>query len=397
MAKRKKSSLKNYLFIAGMFCAFLSLVFIYFNSNSSRLSAVLAESKTEKKQTVRDIVYTKQYSDRIITENAKISDERFKNITFFKKDNLLSNAISSWLQSDKVLENGSLEKGTWLWTPIKYITPQYRDSIISGAKKNGINVIYLSIDSYLDIFVMPEGADKDREKMNFDKIIKDFIRVANKNGIRVDAEAGWQNWSEEGHLYKPGAILDYVISFNVENEEKFRGFQYDVEVYLLPQYKTNKEEVLGNFVSLVDQTVSKLDNSDLHLSVVIPEFYDDSTPETKSFRYKGKRKYALDHLLTVLERRSGSKIIIMSYRNESRGDNGAIKISEDEIHVANSYSTKVIIAQETGDVPPPYITFFNTSRSHFNQQVALIEKAFEKESSFGGTAIHYINSFLDLK
>ncbi len=396
MRKKNSNFLKNKLFILpGLTFLVLSFGYLAWNKTPKIQITALSGSRIEQKRKVE--VFPKQYSDRNITSNAKISDSRFKNITFFDKGNLLSNAISSLNSRGQILTDGSLENGTWLWTPIKYLTPDYIEKIVSGAKNNGINVIYLSIDSFLDIFVMPEGEDKEKAKKDFDDNVKRFISEANKVGIRVDAEAGWQNWAEDGHLYKPGAILDYVISFNKKSEYKFRGFQYDVEVYLLPEYKEDKNLVLSNFLNLVNETVTKLNSTDLHFSVVIPDFYDDNTRETNVIKYKGKNKYTLDHLLSILERRRGSKIIVMSYRNTSQGEDGSIKISEDEVYTANNYSTKVVIAQETGDFPPSYITFFNTSKQKYDKEVSILKKAFENEPSFGGIAVHYINSFLELK
>ncbi len=374
----------------------LVILSIWFYSSSKRkdVSQVLVHSAGEKRT---NVVYTKQYNDRVTVDSAKVALDEYKNVSFFERRSLISNVISSIYSRREVLTDGSLENGTWLWTPIKYITPEYRDSIITGAKKNGVNVIYLAIDSYLDIFVMEEGIEKQKELDNFNKTVKDFIATANSNGIKVDAAAGWQNWAEEGHLYKPGAVLDYVIAFNKDNEEKFRGFQYDVEVYLLPQYQKDKEKVLTNFLDLIDKTVTKLNSTDLEFTVVIPEFYDDSTVETPIFKYKGKNRYTLEHLLSVLERRRGSKIIVMSYRNFAKGENGSIEISEDEIFVANNFSTKVIIAQETGDFPPSYITFNRKSKNYFNSQLDLLIDAFENEPSYGGIATHYVNTFLELK
>jgi hypothetical protein len=87
----------------------------------------------------------------------------------------------------------------------------------------------------------------------------------------------------------------------------------------------------------------------------------------------------------------------MSYRNFSEGDNGSIAISKDEISKANKRQSKIIIAQETGDVEPPFITFHNTSRRLYNKQVATIENTFAQNKSYNGTATHYINAFLELK
>jgi hypothetical protein len=396
MKKKLNKILKNKNYILVIILLFIFFI-IYSTFEKTEDASYLQSKHALSKPKRETVVYTKQYSDRVNTDSAKVALEKYSGTSFFERRNLLSNAFSSLLHRRQVLSDVSLENGTWLWTPVKYITPEYRDSIITGAKKNGVNVIYLAIDSYLDIFVMEEGVEKQKELENFNSTVKDFIRTANNSGIKVDAAAGWQNWAEEGHLYKPGAVLDYVIAFNRDNEEKFRGFQYDVEVYLLPQYKNNKEKVLTNFLDLMDKTVTKLNSTDLEFTVVVPEFYDDSTVETPIFKYKGKNRYTIEHLLSVLERRRGSKIIVMSYRNFAQGENGSIEISEDEIFTANNFSTKVVIAQETGDFPPSYITFNRKSKSYFNSQLALLKNAFENEPSYGGIATHYVNTFLELK
>lgn len=87
----------------------------------------------------------------------------------------------------------------------------------------------------------------------------------------------------------------------------------------------------------------------------------------------------------------------MSYRNFSKGDDGSIEISKNEITLADSYKTKIIVAQETGNVLPPYITFHNTTLSYYNKQIATIEKAFALDKSFDGIATHYVNALMELR
>lgn len=363
----------------------------YFLLNKAIKQQTVVVVKTENKKAI----YPVQYSDKHITQNAIVSDDRFRNIAFFNTDNLLANTVSS-VKNTGVVGTTSPEKGTWLWTPVLDITPKYRSSIISGAKKEGIKNIYLSIDSYLDIYVMGDGKEKELRKKEFDQNIVDFINEAHKNGMTVDAECGWRNWAEKGNEYKAFAILQYTINFNKTHKEKFRGFQYDIEPYLLEAYQKDKTKVLKNFVSLINQTVTKLDKSDLELNVTIPEFYDGVDNETPVFSFAGKTGLTIDHLLSILDRRAGSKIIVMSYRNFAKGPNGSIDISVDEINKANLSKTKVIIAQETGDVLPEYITFYNKTKTYYRKQVFVLENAFIKDKSFGGTATHYVNALLEL-
>lgn len=395
----EKNIKKNFAFVL-VFGTLLFVSFMFVKTQNKKQVSTLFPGvvKVAEKTKRNAIVYPRQYSDREITINAKVTDPKYKDLSLVDKNSQVSSVFSSLIKRNNInAEENLLENGTWLWTPTLQITPEYRDSIIQGAVENSINVIYISIDSYLDIFVMPNGKEKDLAREKFDQILRDFISEANKKGIKVDAEAGWQNWAQPGNSYKANVVLDYVINFNKKYKEKFRGFQYDVEVYLLDEYFENREKVLNNFLNLISQTVTILNNTDLYFTVVVPEFYDGTLDETPSFVYRGKKAFAFEHLLSILERRNGSKVIIMSYRNFSKGKDGTIDISKDEVNTANKFGTKVVIAQETGDVPPPYITFHNKTRQDYDEQVRIIEEEFINDESFGGIATHYVNSFLELK
>lgn len=389
---KKKKNLKP-LFFSLMVILIASAVLLYNGIvNNTDVKIIGSDRATNKK---KDVVFVRQYSDLHITENAKVSDPQYKTLTFGKKSSLLGNAISSFKAGYNPQTTGP-ENGSWLWTPILQITPAYRDRIITDSKKNGIKNLYLSIDSYLDIFVMPEGKDKDKLEKQFDTVLSDFVTVANENGITVDAEAGWRNWAELGNSYKAFVTLSYAIEFNKRHENKLRGFQYDIEPYLLDYYKEDGKGVLGNFINLVDESVAKLDGTDLRLAVVIPEFYDGSYVDTPQIFYAGQNLYPIEQLLRVLDKREGSSVIIMAYRNFSDGPNGSIEISKDEVATANKYKTKIILALETGKVDPEYITFFNKSKSYFSKEKNSLEKAFKNNPSYGGIATHYINSLLEL-
>lgn len=386
LRKKQKNNSKIYSTVLSL-VIFILVVFVLVNKENT-LNIAVSNKET---------VYPTLYSNREITENAKKTLSKFKNIAFEKRDvkENLANLISSTPQKKTV--SNEKETGVWLWTPIEYITDKYADEIIKETKDRGIKNIYLSIDSYLDIFVMQESKEKELKRQKFDETVENFIKKAKASGMTVDAEAGWKNWGVKGNTYKAVATLSYVMNFNKNHEYKFRGFQYDVEPYLLDEYKKNKTKVLKEFLDLIKGSVYVLKDSPLEFSVVIPEFYDGSNEETPKFSYSGKKAYTIEHLLRILENKPQSKIIVMSYRNWSDGDNGSIDISKDEILKANQYTSKIVLAQETGDVLPPYITFHNTRFSYYKKQLNLLIKEFDKEKSFGGVATHYANALISLK
>ncbi len=347
------------------------------------------------------------YSDRNITQNARIADPKFQSIVFAEpsKDSDPNSQLASTIRAFRYflkylsLKDGQEELGTWLWTPTLQLTPEYTVKILDEAKNNGVNVIYLSIDSYLDIFAMTDGDLKENMKEKFSLTLDNFIEEANKRGIAVNAEGGWRNWAEPGHEYKAFTIVSYVKEFNREHENRFRGFQYDVEPYLLEEYNSKPNLVLQNFLKLVDKTEEFLEEDELELSVVVPAFYDKRDISTPIVSYNGADSSVLEHLFKILDRKKDSSIIIMSYRNFAQGSDGSIEISSNELKTARDglYSTDVIIAQETGNFLPRYITFYGMGKGHFNTETALLINAFEKNLNFGGLAIHYVNSLSELK
>jgi len=404
--KRRASNIKKIL----LGCVILVFIFVVFNfiNNWSAQTFALANKKPVSHS---DLIDTKisQYSDNHITENAKAINPEFKNIAFAEniptESSFWGNQIATVIKAVKSFtalptkKESTKEYGSWVWTPIMTMSPAYMESILSGAKLDGVNTMYISIDTYLDIFVMPKGSEREKQKKAYSDKLEDFIVRANKKGIAVDAEAGWRNWAEDDNVYKALAVVNYVKNFNTANQNKFRGFQYDIEPYLLDSYEKNKESVLKDFVKLVDQTENFIGADPLHFSVVVPDFYDEKDGMTPKFAYNGQTDYTFTHLLNILDKKQNSSIIIMSYRNFADGKNGTIEISNNEMQTANNgaYNTKIIIAQETGNVPPPYITFNNTSKKYFDGQIDSINSAFKPYYNFGGIAVHYVNAFLALK
>lgn len=291
---------------------------------------------------------------------------------------------------------GAREYGTWVWTSPYAMTAAYMDKVISAAAANNISVIYVTIDDYLAIHNLAEGADKESKKAKYDAALEKFIIAAKARGIAIDVEAGWRNWAESPNTDKATVIIDYAMNYNATHTNKIRGVQFDIEPYLLSTYEKNKAPLLTNFVALVDRAAEQTGSNSLRLSFVIPHFYDSAQAWTPAVTHDGITTYTFDHLLRILDARAGSSIILMSYRNFAQGNDGSIQISQKEVDGAAGHPTKVIVAQETGNVEPDYVTFYGTSRAEYEKQVALINAAFGAKSGFGGIAVHYLDPFLEL-
>lgn len=315
--------------------------------------------------------------------------------------NLSGTSLPSILSPNAVTTqtSGTQEYGTWVWDSPMVSSLAYEQSVIATAVANHMTALYVTIDDYLTINALPDGPTKESKKAAYTEALRSFVELAHKSGLAVDVVAGWRDWAEDPTYAKGNIIIGYALAYNAAHTDKVRALQFDVEPYLLPTYEQNKAKILGNFVAFVDASAKKLGTDSLGFSIVIPHFYDDAQAWTPSFSYGGQTTYAFNHLLRIMDTRPNSRIIIMAYRNLAMGDDGSIKLASVEVSEASTgtHSTKIVVAQETGNVQPAYVTYYGTSKTQYFGQVKSITDAFSSSRNFGGIAVHYIDPFMLLK
>lgn len=299
----------------------------------------------------------------------------------------------------KIPTSDNQEVGVWEWTDVESMSSADMQSIVQKASQNGFNVIYLTIDHYLDLYYENNSTQRTQDVAEYSSTLESFVSLASKYGIAVDAEAGWRDWGETAQRQKAVDVLSYVAQFNASEPVKIRGMQYDIESYLLPQYTNNQATILTDYVGLADILQKQASAAGIPLTLVLPHFYDAVQQWTPEITYNGVTDYTFNQLLVILGRNPGNRMIIMAYRNTAEGDNGAIALAQTEVQTASAANngTKIIVAQETGNVTPSYVTFYSTSRSDLFNQITAINSAFANQSAYAGIAIDYLDPFLALK
>lgn len=298
-----------------------------------------------------------------------------------------------------VMPKTAKENGIWVWNFPSQMNTATGDAQMKALASYGFNAVYITIDDYLEIAVMPEGTAKETTKKAYFAQLAAFVQKANALGMQVDAEGGANNWAISANRWKGFALIDAAKEYNAAHPEaKLRGFQYDVEPYTLPDYETNKSVRLSEFVTFIDQSMSRLLGSDVQFSVVIPHFYDSAQAWTPNIAYGGTSASTFTHLLSIMEKKPGGTILIMSYRDFFEGANGTRAISEVEIKEASAgYSTNIVVSQETGNVDPDFVTFYGSTKTVVLDMLQTINMAFGSHSRYGGTATHYMDSFLEMQ
>ncbi len=291
------------------------------------------------------------------------------------------------------------ELGVWEWTPVTKLSQGDMQTAIANAAANHFNAIYLTIDDYLTIAAEPDGATKQSQLDQYTQSINAFLTMANARGMAVDAEAGWRDWGESPNAGKAGQILSFVANWNQSHATKFRGVQYDIEPYLLPQYNDGASAILTDYVRMVENTVNQdaaLGGNQLPLTIVLPHFFDSGIQWTPKITIDGTSSYTYEQVLRILGKVTGSRIIVMAYRNFASGSDGSVALAQQEVTEANTTGVKVIVAQETGPVTPGYTTFSGKSKTAVAGQVGLVNQAFANDGAFAGIAIDYLDPFLEL-
>ncbi len=292
----------------------------------------------------------------------------------------------------------SKQFGTWIWDSPITMTPSYEQDAIAAARQNGFNTIYLTVEDYLPIVQLPAGANKNAQQAAYFAALNNFIVQAKAANIAVYIEGGADNWGDVANRWQGTALVTFITQYdNLYPNAPIAGLQLDVESYLEPQYSTDPSNVLEGYLNLISDVTNAMKNVNAKLSIVIPHFYDDQIQWTPEIPFGGNTNYTYNHLLDILQHKPGSYMIDMAYRNTVTGTNGTEALSETEVKEAQGTATKIVVAQETGDVQPSYVTFYGLTKEDLYNALTAITNYYDPSSSFGGVAVHYLDPFLELK
>jgi hypothetical protein len=309
------------------------------------------------------------------------------------------------LQEKKTLLSG-YENGVWDWVSIK--NEDY-SSFLSSLKSRGVNVVYLNIGDYVDLYEMEKGLERDEKIKKFSLKIRDYISQAKQNEIRVEALAGNEKWGNSSHRYLNKIVIDFVREFNLNNPEyAFSGIQFDIEPYNQKDFNNkNSRIIFKEYLDTIEKIVSDFNNlqkespqiGSLRLGFAIPHWFDGEEDRARKINWQGEEKYIFQHILNRLNRVQNGYLVIMAYRNFTEGEDGIVQHVQNEIKFAHSYipRVKIIIGQETSDVKPKKITYFDKDFNSMVDELKKVGLTFENYSNFAGFAFNNANSFLELK
>ncbi|WP_240689221.1 copper amine oxidase N-terminal domain-containing protein [Ammoniphilus sp. YIM 78166] len=262
-----------------------------------------------------------------------------------------------------VITTGSVreQKGTWIWDA-RTIDKQ-QDNILTFAADNRVTVFYLHIDR--DVHA---------------KTYQEFIRRANERGIQVEALAGRPQWALRDHQAHIHEWITWVKKYNasVDPSERFQGLHFDIEPYVLKEWKTENQRVIQQWMDNMRFIEKETRDMGLRITVDLPFWiYKSYIPDSR------------DYTLSAWLLEKTDRVVIMDYRNFALGANGMVVHGLPILKEAAVQGKEVVIAVETkpskeGD----HTTFYSLSVEAMEKELELAREAFSLYSSFAGFAIH---------
>ncbi len=283
-------------------------------------------------------------------------------------------------------------QGMWVWRASWIDTDQAQDQLLDFCQKYGFNRILMQIH--------PDN-DAKTYTIRLPEELARLIREATKRGIAVEALDGAKDMALAENHEESLNKLDVLIDFNqsLPEGERFVAIHYDIEPYILQQWKAAGESRLVVMQDLLDyytKARKKLDErgSKMMLAADIPMWYDAKTDPKDNcvLEFNGQTKNLHQHIQDICD-----YVGIMSYRTSALGPNSVSQHIESELAYAEKINKKVCCALETIELKDtPQITFYDSKPDALWKEVNLLQTKYKNRKGYAGILIHCYRGLRDL-
>ncbi|RNB84851.1 copper amine oxidase N-terminal domain-containing protein [Brevibacillus fluminis] len=261
-----------------------------------------------------------------------------------------------------------VQKGTWIWDATIIKTDQ--EKIFKFARDNDLTTIYLQIDKGV-----PET------------VYQNFVRSATEKQIKVEALAGRPQWALTNNQNQIKDFLSWVKAYNaaVESEERFAGLHFDIEPYILAEWKTNQKLVIENWMENMRFIEKETKGSGLKITLDVP-FWLHLVKLPNS-------NYSMSAWLME----KADSVVIMDYRNTALGNDGIVANAHTLLREASTLKRQAIVAVETAPSSEgAFTTFYSLNVGAMKTELQVAKEKLSHYSSYAGFAIHDYKSWTEL-
>lgn len=256
--------------------------------------------------------------------------------------------------------------GVWWWNINTILVNSGNvtvDKMLDFLIQNKVSEIYLCIDKMLPQFEQDAQGGYVDQGFVTEADVRGFVEKAGKFGIRVAALSGSARW-----IYPSNnrlGIENYFDKYrsyqqNANENEKFYAMHLDVEPHQLPEFRTNRSEVMQWFADFVVYTYDRAKELNAKLEWDIPFWLRDIVkhPKTES-----------DIILGELMAIYSDTLTIMSYRDTAQQ---IYNVSVDQIAFAKKHNSKLILGAECYSEEGDHVSFMEEGKNELARQAKLL-------------------------
>lgn len=248
-------------------------------------------------------------------------------------------------------------RAVWLWdTPS--IAHASNDLLKFAALKN-VGTIYLQINMGVD-----------------DSVYQCFISAASSQNITVDALMGAPTWVLPAQERRVQDTLDWVTTYQNASRsgQRFAGIHFDIEPYLLPEWKTSQSTVVAGWQEVARKLVTTARLLNVPASADIPFWLHTIRTADSSG--------TLDRWMI----QKCDSVTVMAYRNSCAG---VLDIARTALMQGNAAGRPVWLGIETvASAEGRHISFAEFDEEYVEKQLADVERTASSTPSFAGVAVH---------
>ncbi len=285
-------------------------------------------------------------------------------------------------EPQQALLESSRIRGLWVWRREHVVDPAKRAAMLEFCTAHRFNLLMVQARMEKDS-VPTVMADQDAWRA--------LLAEASARSILVEALEGDRAMALTENWPTTLARLDAILAFNRTQPvgQRLAGIHYDIEPYLLPQWKTDQRPaVMEQYLQflLAANTRLRLDGAGLTLAVDIPFWLDHKTEPGDSciLAFLGQTKNFHQHIQDLTD-----YIGIMSYRQRGLGPNSITAHCAAELDYARQIGRGVCAGAEVGAVKEtPTISFSSLPPATFWREMHLVQEHLAADPAFRGLLIH---------
>lgn len=255
---------------------------------------------------------------------------------------------------------------TWIWNP--YSLNSKGDEYIAFMQEQGVKKVFVQVDVEVP-----------------NETYRIFFEKAQAANIAVYALDGGRNWGEDS---RPATIFMQWIEQFQQEAPLLTGIHIDVEPYLLEKWNTDRQQVLKNYFDVLGALGQFTTEQNLSFEVDMP-FWFDTIQYDNAYGKGLVSEWVID---------LADQVTLMAYRNQAEGGNGIIELVETELAYAQEKGKKAAIGVETLQSDEgTNISFYGMTKHVLKRETDKVMKAYTQNPAFDGIAVHYLDSWMNMK